>query len=41
MGKNRDLYYIHNCTKSDSGNELGGYDRNGQWRHCDSNDCES
>jgi hypothetical protein len=39
--KDRNLDCIENRTEGNSGAKLGGYDREGQWRQCDSKGCES
>jgi hypothetical protein len=39
--KDWNLNYIQDRAEDNSGAKLGGYDRDGQWRHCDSKGCEN
>jgi hypothetical protein len=39
--KDWNLCRVKDGTEDNRSAKLGGYDRDGQWRHCDSKDCES
>src|ERR1035437_645788 len=39
--KDWNLGYVQDRTEGNRGPKFGGYDRDGQWRHCDSKGCES
>jgi hypothetical protein len=39
--KDWNLDYVQDRAEDNSGGKLGGYDRDGQWRHCDSKGCEN